>query len=170
MTVDVAHDTKEARLPGPEPLVARARGPKLDPRTLIDALDECHLVGDGRGYSFVDADGTSKTYGFRTLVDEARRRGRQLAGMGLRKGDRVALVIPDAEDFVLTFLGAVTQGIVPVPLYPPLSLGRLDAYLGAMSGAGSFDSGSSASCSTVMRSRALGTRGITDHRIFCTCD
>ncbi len=102
------------------------------PRTLLDALDECHLVGDARGYTFVAGDGSSKTHGFRTLVDEVRKRGRQLAGLGLRKGDRVALVIPDAEDFVLAFLGAVTQGIVPVPLYPPLSLGRLDAYLGGM--------------------------------------
>ena len=102
------------------------------PRTLIDALDECHLVGDVRGYSFIDPAGETTTFGFRTLVDEARRRGRQLAALGLRKGDRVALVIPGAEDFVLTFLGAVTRGIVPVPLYPPLSLGRLDAYLGGM--------------------------------------
>jgi fatty-acyl-CoA synthase len=113
--------------------------PKLRPqmarpnhKTLIDALDACHLVGDGRGYTFVDADQRSVTFGFRTLVDEARRRGRQLAARGLRKGDRVALVIPDSQEFVLTFLGAVTAGIVPVPLYPPLSLGRLDAYLGSM--------------------------------------
>jgi fatty-acyl-CoA synthase len=108
------------------------RGARLDPQTLLDALDECHVVGNTRGYTFVDADGKAKTIGFRLLVDEARRRGRQLAGMGLRKGDRVALVVPEAEQFVLTFLGAVTQGIVPVPLYPPLSLGRLDAYLGGM--------------------------------------
>jgi fatty-acyl-CoA synthase len=113
-----------------------ARGPRpqvpLPPQTLIDALHACHLIGDARGYTFVDADGKPTTLGFRTLVDEARKRGRQLAARGLRKGDRVALVIPDAQDFVLTFLGAVTRGIVPVPLYPPLSLGRLDAYLGAM--------------------------------------
>lgn len=130
MTKPIARGANE--LAPIEPLALRARAPRLEPRTLLDALDECHLVGDARGYTFTNADGQGKTLGFRTLVDEARRRGRQLAGMGLRKGDRVALVIPDAEDFVLTFLGAVTHGIVPVPLYPPLSLGRLDAYLGAM--------------------------------------
>jgi fatty-acyl-CoA synthase len=127
---ELAHDT--GRIARIEPLPRPAVGHKLDPRTLLDALDECHLVGDVRGYTFVDGAGKSNTLGFRTLVDTARKRGRQLAGMGLRKGDRVALVIPDAEEFVLTFLGAATQGIVPVPLYPPLSLGRLDAYLGAM--------------------------------------
>jgi fatty-acyl-CoA synthase len=116
--------------PRPEPRPPQAN--RLPPRTLIDALDECHLAGDARGYTFVDADGTAVTLGFRTLVDEARQRGRQLAALGLRKGDRVALIIPDAQEFVLTFLGAVTAGVVPVPLYPPLSLGRLDAYLGGL--------------------------------------
>src|SRR5262249_1006211 len=82
--------------------------------------------------TFVDSDGKSTTLGFRTLVDEARKRGRQLAGLGLRKGDRVALVIPDSLEFVVTFLGAATQGIVPVPLYPPLALGKLGGYLAAM--------------------------------------
>ncbi len=128
--MSVAHET--GPLTRIEPLARRATGPKLDPRTLLDALDECHVAGDARGYTFIDGAGKANTIGFRTLVDTARKRGRQLAGMGLRKGDRVALVIPDAEEFVLTFLGAATQGIVPVPLYPPLSLGRLDAYLGGM--------------------------------------
>ena len=48
----------------------RARGAQLDPKTLLDALDECHLVGDARGYSFVDSAGATVTLGFRTLVDE----------------------------------------------------------------------------------------------------
>ena len=42
------------------------------------------------------------------------------------------MVMPDGEDFVPTFLGAVWAGIVPVPLYPPLSLGKLDAYIDAL--------------------------------------
>ncbi|HUJ60165.1 MAG TPA: fatty acyl-AMP ligase [Kofleriaceae bacterium] len=128
MKLEVVEGARTAALPEPRP----PRPDRLEPRTLIDVLDECHLAGDARGCTFVDADGNGPTFGFRTLVDEARRRGRQLVGLGLRKGDRVALVIPEAKDFVLTFLGAVTAGIVPVPLYPPLSLGRLDAYLGGM--------------------------------------
>jgi fatty-acyl-CoA synthase len=100
--------------------------------TMIDALDACRELGDERGYTFIASDGSAVTLGFRTLVDEARRRGRQLSALGLGKGDRVALIIPDSQQFVLTFLGAMTAGIVPVPLYPPLSLGRLDAYLDGM--------------------------------------
>jgi fatty-acyl-CoA synthase len=129
---EVAREAPPSPSPTNAPRPRPPRPDRLPPRTLIDALDECHLAGDSRGYTFVDANGTSLTLGFRTLIDEARRRGRQLAALGLRKGDRVALVIPDAKEFVLTFLGAATAGIVPVPLYPPLSLGRLDAYLGGM--------------------------------------
>jgi fatty-acyl-CoA synthase len=35
------------------------------------------------------------------------------------------MMVVDNEDFVLTFFGAVSAGMVPVPMYPPLPLGRL---------------------------------------------
>ena len=44
------------------------------------------------------------------------RRGALLLSTGLCKGDRLAIVIPEPQDFVLTFLGAVMAGIVPVPV------------------------------------------------------
>jgi acyl-CoA synthetase (AMP-forming)/AMP-acid ligase II len=40
--------------------------------------------------------------------------------------------MPDGRDFVPTFLGATWAGIIPVPLPPPLSLGKLDSYLGSL--------------------------------------
>src|SRR5262245_38680543 len=55
-----------------------------------------------------------------------------LRALGLRKGDRLAIVMPDGRDFVPTFLGAAWAGVIPVPLHPPLSLGKLDAYLDAL--------------------------------------
>ena len=98
-------------------------------RTFIDILDRLGTEGDERGHTYVKADGTEKFVGYATLERDVKARGRQLLGTGLRKGDRLALIIPDADDFVLTFLGAVCAGIVPVPLYPPLALGKLDAYI-----------------------------------------
>jgi fatty-acyl-CoA synthase len=47
----------------------------------------------------------------------------------MAKGDRVALVMSSPEDFILTFLGAISAGIMPAPLYPPFALGRVDNYL-----------------------------------------
>ena len=63
------------------------------------------------------------------VYDEMMLRARQLRALGLQKGDRVAFVIPETDDFVLTFLGALAAGVVPVPMYPPLSFGKLDAYV-----------------------------------------
>ena len=83
----------------------------------------------GAGYTFVRADGSTALYPFPELRAEAARRGRHLLSLGLRRGDRLAMIIPDPEDFVLSFLGAASVGIVPVPLYPPMGLGKLDAYV-----------------------------------------
>jgi acyl-CoA synthetase (AMP-forming)/AMP-acid ligase II len=48
--------------------------------------------------------------------------------MDLAPGDRVALVLPTAPSFFDAFFGVMLAGLVPVPLYPPVRLGRLDEY------------------------------------------
>jgi fatty-acyl-CoA synthase len=100
-----------------------------EPQTFLEAFNNLVEIGDRKGFTFVTSDGQEHYYGFQSLVAEARSRGRKLRSLGLKKGDRLALIIPEPEDFILTFLGAVTAGIIPVPLYPPLSLGKLDNYL-----------------------------------------
>lgn len=97
-------------------------------QTLLDALHHVETVYH-KGYRFLGNDLTETYYSFNALVREAKSRGRHLQAMGLRKGDRLAMVIPESEDFVLTFLGAVSVGVVPVPMYPPLALGKLDGYI-----------------------------------------
>jgi fatty-acyl-CoA synthase len=95
--------------------------------TVVDAL--AAAAGETRaGHTFLRADGTSRSLSFAALNLEARRVGAGLRALGLGAGDRVALVIPDPETFVVTFLGAMTAGLVPVPMYPPPSLSKLDAY------------------------------------------
>ncbi|MGO9030654.1 fatty acyl-AMP ligase [Mycobacterium sp.] len=51
-----------------------------------------------------------------------------LMARGVRKGDRVALVLPTCPEFVECLFGALCAGAIPVPLYPPLRLGKLDEY------------------------------------------
>ncbi len=97
-------------------------------KTLIDALQSASALTE-RGYIFLRDDLTNRDWSFRALNEEAERRAALFVAMGLEKGDRVAMVIPDGEDFVLSFFGAIRAGLVPVPMYPPLALGRLDSYL-----------------------------------------
>ncbi len=100
-------------------------------RTLLDVLDAAAGVAD-RGVSFLEDDAVRRR-SWADLVADARAVGARLRARGAEAGDRVGLVVPDAEQFVVAFLGAVAAGLVPVPLHPPLSLARLDAWMNATS-------------------------------------
>jgi fatty-acyl-CoA synthase len=95
--------------------------------TLVDAVRA--LADDGaRGFTFVGAGGTERLYTFQEMSAEAERRAGHFAARGLRKGDRVALVLPEGDEFVLSFLGALYAGLVPVPIYPQLTFKNIDGY------------------------------------------
>lgn len=105
--------------------------PYPDEWTIPYALANVHKVcgRQDTGYGFLAPDLSVEKLTFSELHHEALKRGRNLLARGLTKGDKVALIVPDPRDFVLTFLGATAVGIVPVPVYPPLSFGKLDAYV-----------------------------------------
>ncbi|SDP17394.1 1-acyl-sn-glycerol-3-phosphate acyltransferases [Pseudomonas jinjuensis] len=48
---------------------------------------------------------------------------------GLRGGERVALMLPTGRDFLHAFLGVMLAGGVPVPIYPPMRLNRIEEHL-----------------------------------------
>ena len=54
-----------------------------------------------------------------------------LAARGVAPGDRVAIVLRTEPAFLDAFFGAWLAGAVPVPLYPPVRLGRMDEYVAA---------------------------------------
>src|SRR5690349_24973602 len=100
----------------------------LPPKTLVEAF--AALPADPeRGFRFRSLQGEDCVYDWRALEREARRRGALLLQSGLNKGDRLALVIPEPHEFVLTFLGAVLAGVVPVPMYPRASFKAKTAYV-----------------------------------------
>jgi fatty-acyl-CoA synthase len=110
----------------------------LSPRTVAQAVEDAAKADPTRGFRFVPeafapgltSGGANETTFSYTAIERASARyGGALQALGLRKGDRVALILPQAEDFILCFFGAVRAGIVPVPIYPPLGLGQLQGYL-----------------------------------------
>ncbi|MGF1511226.1 MAG: fatty acyl-AMP ligase [Myxococcota bacterium] len=96
--------------------------------TLIDVLDRAK-GRTHKGYTFLDGKLEPRRWTFAQLVEEADRRALVLRDMGLEPGDRMGLIAADAEHFVCSFLGAIRAGILPVPMYPPFALDRLDAYI-----------------------------------------
>jgi fatty-acyl-CoA synthase len=97
-------------------MLAHRRMRKL-PSTLVEALSALPR-GQARGFRFIGSDGQERYFPYQALEAEAQRRAGLLARAGIQKGDRVALVIAEGHEFVLTFLGTVVAGAVPVPIFP----------------------------------------------------
>lgn len=99
----------------------------LDATTLARVIQR-NLSCTYGGYTFLRENGGEDSLTWAEMSHEACRRGQRLLANGVRRGERVALIIPDGKEFVLTFLGAISAGIVPVPMYPPMLFGKLSAY------------------------------------------
>ena len=102
--------------------------------TLSDAIANCPDRYPDNGFMFVDMAGKETFWPFSEVEAESAARAKALQDAGLTKGDRVGLIIIEPQDFVLSFLAAARVGIVPVPLYPPMSMGELDSYVDRLTG------------------------------------
>lgn len=96
--------------------------------TVAEAIEKVGSLFPENGYVFQDLEGNETSYTYIEVEAATARRAAALQAYGLAKGDRLGLIVIEPEDFVLTFLAAIRVGIVPVPLYPPMSFGNLDAY------------------------------------------
>src|SRR6185369_7793818 len=81
-------------------------------------------LADGRGdaTAFV-CDGAELTYA--ELQREVFRAQNALRQLGVRRGERVALVVKDEPAFVAWFAGCLRSGVVPVPLSTMLTAADL---------------------------------------------
>src|SRR6266478_70810 len=72
-------------------------------------------VEEGRGGKLVFTDTVSDlSYG--ELQTQSRRLANLLRRLGVRREERVAMIMLDTIDFPIVFLGAIRAGVVPVPL------------------------------------------------------
>lgn len=103
----------------------------MNPRTIVEALERAAgRAESGRGYHFHQEEGRAEPFFSYAGVERASaRHGGALQALGLRKGDRLAIILPDNDDFLFTFFGALRAGIIPVPIYPPTGLGQFRGYL-----------------------------------------
>jgi len=109
---------------------ARLHGaPQPRPRhsSLNEALERAAVSGRP-GLTFVAADETETSLGWDAVRERAAAVAGALVSLGVRPGERVALVLPTGPDFMDAFFGTLLAGAVPVPLYPPVRLGRLPEY------------------------------------------
>lgn len=82
----------------------------------------------GAGIHFLDRREKRVFASFGRIAESAAAIGASLRALGVERGERVALIYPTCREFLDAFFGILHAGAVPVPLYPPVRLGRLDEY------------------------------------------
>jgi fatty-acyl-CoA synthase len=97
-------------------------------QTIAEAISKVGIDFPQNGYVFQDLKGNETHYGYVEVERLTAGRAKALQDLGLNKGDRVGIVVIEPEDFVLSFLACIRIGVLPVPMYPPMSFGALDAY------------------------------------------
>jgi acyl carrier protein len=123
---DSSEPAAEGRAPGG---AIGAAVPLAAPGTVHQALHARAQAEPARPHVFLREDDGSEqvvTYG-RLLAESAAVAG-GLRARGVRRGDTVALMLPTGLDFLRAFQGILIAGAVPVPIYPPLRLDRLEEY------------------------------------------
>ncbi len=98
-----------------------------DRSTLSSTLLWAARQGKG-GLRFLDRQERPEYLSWNQLAERALATAARLETLGIEPGQRVALVFPTGPEFFDAFFGTVLAGGVPVPLYPPVRLGRLGEY------------------------------------------
>ena len=100
-----------------------------DLRTLPEALAAAACSGEGYTFMAGGLGGSSTHRSYADMQTAARGVARALGAAGLRRGDLVALIIGDAQQFLTTLFGAAIAGVIPASLYPPATMADLAGYL-----------------------------------------
>ena len=95
-------------------------------RTLPEALAEAACTDEG--YVFV-VNGVETRRSYAAIREASLGVARALRDAGVRRGDLVAVVIGDAQQFLTTFFGASIAGAIPASVYPPATSGDLTRYM-----------------------------------------
>ncbi|MCY4039667.1 MAG: AMP-binding protein, partial [Gammaproteobacteria bacterium] len=99
-----------------------------DFETLAEALD--YAAEGESGMNFYDRRGAPETtLSYADLRANALKTGARLAGLGLRRGARVAVVAETRPEFVEFFFACQYAGLVPVPIPAALNLGGHRAFI-----------------------------------------
>jgi len=80
------------------------------------------------GLIFVDVHEREQRVSWSELHTRARVMAGALLELGVKRGETVAIVLPTGPGFMDAFFGALLAGAIPVPLYPPVRLGRMEEY------------------------------------------
>ena len=114
--------------PGATPTIDPLPRRLADFATIAEALD--YTATGRRGLNFHDARGTLvRAYPYSELRQDALAHAQRFIALGIKPGDRIALIAETGPDFAACFFGAVYAGAWPVPLPLPTSFGGRESYV-----------------------------------------
>ncbi|MBA2771482.1 MAG: fatty acyl-AMP ligase [Sphingomonas sp.] len=114
--------------PGGTPTVDSLTRRVADFATVGEALD--YAARGSRGLNFHDPRGTLvRAYPYSELRADSLAAARRFVTLGIKPGDRVALIAETGAEFAAAFFGAVYAGAWPVPLPLSTSFGGREAYV-----------------------------------------
>src|SRR5262245_2536469 len=120
-------ESRPLRLPERREELSAAR--EVQARTVHESLFQHALADPDRPTVYLrEDDGREETITYGRLWREASLVAGGLRERGIARGDTVALMLPTGLDFLRAFQGILAAGAVPVPIYPPLRLDRLEEY------------------------------------------
>ena len=118
--------------PGATPTLDKLPRRIADFATLGEALD--YAAQGKRGLNFHDARGSlTHAYTWAELRQDSLKHARRFIALGIKPGDRIALIAETGAEFAACFFGAVYAGAWPVPLPLPTSVGGREAYVDQLS-------------------------------------
>jgi fatty-acyl-CoA synthase len=134
-TAGLARAVLDAAPEQPEPLPAPGEdtGAATDigtgVRTLLESLRRRARLDPDRIHAILrEEDRAEQPITYERLEREAAGVAGGLRERGIGPGDTVSLMLPTGLDFLRSFLGILMARAVPVPIYPPVRLDRLEEY------------------------------------------
>ena len=101
--------------------------------TLPEALD--YAARGVTGFNFYSPRGRLEhVVSYAVLRDRAIATARRLLSLGLKRGDRVAVVAETAPEFMEVFFGCQYAGLIPCPMPYTMYIGGRDAYVDRVAG------------------------------------
>jgi 1-acyl-sn-glycerol-3-phosphate acyltransferase len=134
--LEQAHpDAGSAPHPIAQPVLSNAPA-AVEARTLVEALDwHAERHPDRLHLTVLEDEAPSPAaMSYRDLAEAARNAAQGLIERDIVPGDRIALMLPTSRDFFVAFFAILYAGAVPVPIYPPAQLSRLEEHLHRQAG------------------------------------
>lgn len=112
------------------PLAHLASAERINLRceNLIEILEKPAVEGRS-ALVFLDRDNTENSRSYSKLLEDARTVAHYLKNRGLKRGDKVVLLLLTSDQFLNCLFGTILAGGIPVAASPPMTFGDIQKYL-----------------------------------------